>query len=144
MTDWLLDTNVISELRRPRPDRRVIAFVANQPVARLYVSSVTLAELRFGVELVTDPSRRAALENWLAHKVRPMFAQRVLEVTEDVILKWRMMLEAGRRSRHTFAQPDLFIAATALEHDLTIVTRDTADYLKARAPVFNPWTDKAP
>ncbi|MGH7555538.1 MAG: twitching motility protein PilT [Longimicrobiales bacterium] len=64
----------------------------------------------------------------------------MLAITEDVILKWRLILEEGRKTGHTFPQPDLFIAATALHHGLTVVTRDTADHSKAGAPVCNPWT----
>jgi toxin FitB len=85
MTAWLLDTNVISELRRPRPEPKVVAFIADKPLDLLFVSSVTLAEIRFGIELVTDPGKRAELNAWLAHKVRPMFEQRVLTVSEDVL-----------------------------------------------------------
>ena len=144
MTDWLLDTNVLSELRRPKPDRKVLAFVAAQPLETLYVSAVTFAEIRFGIELVADAGRRAELNEWLAHKVRPMFEQRVLAVSEDVMVKWRLLVEEGRKIRHTFSQPDLIIAATALHHGLTIVTRDLGDYQKARAPVFNPWLDAEP
>ncbi len=141
MTDWLLDTNVLSELRRPKPERKVLAFVAAQPVESLFVSDVTFAEIRFGIELVADAGRRRELNDWLAHKVRPMFDQRVLAVTEDVMLKWRLLVEEGRKVGHTFSQPDLIIAATALQHGLTIVTRDRSDYERARVPVFNPWTD---
>jgi predicted nucleic acid-binding protein len=79
------------------------------------------------------------LLDWLTHKVRPMFAQRVLPVSEDVMFKWRLLVEEGRKSGHTFSQPDLIIAATALEHGLTVVSRDTSDYQKARVPVLNPW-----
>ncbi len=136
---WLLDTNVLSELRRPRPEPRVVTFVAAQPLDNLYISTVTLAEIRFGIELTADVSRRAELHGWLTHKVRPMFAQRVLPVTEDVMFKWRLLVEDGRKVGYTFSQPDLIIAATALEHGLTIVSRDTSDYEKARAPVRNPW-----
>lgn len=75
MTGWLLDTNVLSELRRPKPHRRVVAFVAGQPLDLLYISSVTLAEIRFGIELVPDVTRRAELNNWLASDVRPLFGQ---------------------------------------------------------------------
>ena len=139
MTGWLLDTNVLSELRRPRPAQQVVAFVAAQPLESLHISAVALAEIRFGIELVTDAGRRAELNDWLTHKVRPMFAQRVLPVSEDVMFKWRLLVEEGRKSGHTFSQPDLIIAATALEHGLTVVSRDTADYEKARVPVFNPW-----
>lgn len=140
MTGWLLDTNVLSELRRPRPEPKVVAFIAAQPLDSLFISSVTLAEIRFGIELVTDAGRRAELNDWLTHKVRPMFEQRVLPVTEDIMLKWRLLVEEGRKVGHTFSQPDLIIAATALEYGLTVVSRDTTDYERARVPVRNPWS----
>ena len=139
MTGWLLDTNVLSELRRPKPDRHVIAFIANQPVDRLYVSSVTFAEIRFGIERLPDAAQRSDLTDWLTNQVRPMFHQRVLDVSEDVMLKWRLLVEEGRKAGHTYSQPDLIIAATALHHGLTIASRDMKDYEKARVPVVNPW-----
>lgn len=144
MTGWLLDTNVLSELRRPKPEARVIAFVEAQPLESLHVSSVTFAEIRFGIELVPDAARRAELHDWLVHKMRPMFEQRVLDITEDVMFKWRLLVEEGRKSGHTFSQPDLIIAATAQHHGLTVVSRDTADYAKARVSVLNPWVDSSP
>ena len=136
---WLLDTNVLSELRRPKPEPSVVDFVSQCPLDQLYVSAVTLAEIRFGIELVGEPNRRAELNDWLAQKVRPMFEHRVLQVTEDIMLKWRLLVEEGRKTGHTFSQPDLIIAATALHHRLTIVTRDRSDYDKALVPVVNPW-----
>ena len=139
MSAWLLDTNVISELRRARPAARVVAFVAAQPLEQLFVSAVSLAEIRFGIESVGDPLKRAELDDWLTHKVRPMFSQRVLDVSEDVMFKWRVLVEVGRKSGHTFSQPDLIIAATGLHHGMTIVTRDTSDYELARVPLLNPW-----
>jgi predicted nucleic acid-binding protein len=144
VTDWLLDTNVLSELRRPRPDARVVAFVSAQPLERLYVSTVTLAEIRFGIEQLGDANRRAELSDWLAHRVRPMFGARVLPVCEDVLLKWRLLVEDGRKSGHTYSQPDLMIAATAMCHGLAVVSRDTSEYRRARSRVFNPWTDSLP
>jgi len=105
----------------------------------LFVSAVTLAEIRLGIEHVADVSRRAALKDWLTHQVRPMFEQRVLPVTEDIMFKWRLLVEEGRKSGHTFSQPDLIIAATAAEHGLTVVSRDTSEYEKARVPWLNPW-----
>jgi predicted nucleic acid-binding protein len=140
VSGWLLDTNVLSELRRPKPDARVVRFVSGQSLDLLYVSVVTFAEIRFGIELVKDASRRMELTDWLVHKLRPMFEDRVLEVTEDIMLKWRLLVEEGRKTGHTFAQPDLIIAATALHHGLTIVSRDTSEYEKANVPVLNPWT----
>jgi hypothetical protein len=144
VTGWLLDTNILAELRRPKPEPKVVAFVAAQPLESLYVSTVTLAEIRFGIELLPEAARRSDLNDWLTHKVRPMFAQRVLPVSEDVIFKWRLLVEAGRKAGHTFSQPDLIIAATALLHGLTIISRDTAEYLRARVTVFNPWIDPLP
>ena len=136
---WLLDTNVLSELRRPRPEPRVVAFVAGCPLRDLYISAVTLAEIRFGIELVGDPNRRSDLHEWLSHRVRPMFGGRVLPITEDIMLKWRLLVEEGRKAGHTFSQPDLLIAATAIHHGLTVVTRDRSDYDLARVAVLNPW-----
>jgi toxin FitB len=144
LTGWLLDTNILSELRRPRPERKVLAFVTARPLDLLYVSAVTFAEIRFGIERVADAGHRAELNDWLAHTVRPMFEQRVFALTEDIMLKWRLLLEDGRKVGHTFSQPDLMIAATALHHGLTVVSRDVGEYQKARAPVFNPWSDPPP
>ena len=141
MTGWLLDTNILSELRRPKPEPKVVGFVSRQPLDTLFVSSVTLAEIRFGIELIPDPTRRAELNNWLTNRVRPMFEGRMLPVTEDVMFKWRLLVEEGRKAGHTFSQPDLIIAATGLHHGLTIVTRDTSDYARARVTLFNPWIE---
>jgi predicted nucleic acid-binding protein len=139
VTGFLLDTNILSELRRPKPEPRVLAFIAAQSLERLYISVVTLAEIRFGIELLGDAARRAQLTDWLAHKVRPMFEQRVLPVTEEVMFKWRLLVEDGRKTGHTFSQPDLIIAATALVNGLTVVSRDASDYEKALTAVLNPW-----
>lgn len=139
MTGWLLDTNVISELRRSHADRNVVEFIASQALESLFISTVTLAEIRFGIEFVADVARRADLTDWLSNKVRPMFEQRVLPVSEDVMLKWRLMVEEGRKAGHAFSQPDLIIAATGAHHGLTVVTRDVSDFQHARVPVMNPW-----
>jgi predicted nucleic acid-binding protein len=144
VSGWLLDTNVLSELRKPKPSRRVERFVAGQSLDGLFVSTVTFAEIRFGIERIADAARRAELYDWLALQLRPMFEGRVLPISEDVMLKWRLLVEVGRKAGHTFSQPDLIIAATALHHGLTIVTRDTGDYRRAEAPVFNPWIDRLP
>lgn len=136
---WLLDTNVLSELRRPRPDRNVVAFVTGRPLQELFVSTVTLAEIRFGIEIVADPLRRAELSQWLEGRVRPMFDGRILELDEEILLKWRLLVEDGRKTGHTFSQPDLMIAATALHHGLTVLTRDQREFATAGTLVQDPW-----
>ncbi len=137
---WLLDTNVLSELRKPRAEPKVLDFVTSTPLAELYVSIVTLAEIRYGIELNPDAQKRAALQDWLTIKVRPMFdPKRTLPVTEDIVLKWRTLMEDGRKTGHTFSQPDLLIAATAAHHGITVVTRDRSQFDKARVPVISPW-----
>jgi predicted nucleic acid-binding protein len=141
---WLLDTNVLSELRRPRPATQVVAFVEAQPLDLLFVSVVTLAEIRFGIERLNDAHRRGELIDWLTHRVRPMFDDRVLAVTEEVMFRWRMLVKEGRKVGHTFSQPDLIIAATALDRGLIVVSRDSTEFERARVPVFNPWTDAMP
>jgi predicted nucleic acid-binding protein len=70
-----------------------------------------------------------------------MFDQRVLPITEDIMFKWRLLVEDGRKAGHTFSQPDLIIAATALVHGLTIVSRDTKDFEMTLVPLINPWID---
>ena len=136
---WLLDTNILSELRRPRPEVRVLDFVAACPLNQLYVSTVTLAEIRYGIECVEEAARRTELNEWLRATVRPMFAHRVLEISEDVMLRWRVLVDQGRKTGHTFSQPDLIIAATAFEHDLTLVTRNLRDFSGLDLMLFNPW-----
>lgn len=139
MTAWLLDTNVLSELRRPRSQPKVVRFVSVRPLESLYVSAVTFAEIRFGIERVEDLARRAALRDWLEQRLRPMFEGRVLPVSEDVMFKWRLLVETGRKAGHTFPQPDLIIAATALQHGLTVVTRDEGGYVHTGVALVNPW-----
>jgi predicted nucleic acid-binding protein len=144
VSGWLLDTNILSELRRKRPEPKVVAFIAAQPLEELYISAVTLAEIRFGIESLSDANRRAELTEWLTHKVRPMFEQRVLPISEDIMFKWRLLVEEGRKVGHTFSQPDLIIAATGLHHGLTIVSRDSGEFLMARASVLDPWSETIP
>lgn len=143
MTDWLLDTNVLSELRKPRCDRHVKAWVDAQPPPSLFISRIALAEIRYGIEcLPPDTAFRGELQAWLDDAVRPWFAHRILEITEAVLVTWRHMTQLGRRRNHTFGEPDLLLAATATVHDLCVVTRNVADFRQAGVPVLDPWLDR--
>jgi toxin FitB len=143
VTGVLLDTNVVSELRRPSPNRKVVRFVADQPLDHIHLSAVTLAEIRFGIELVAAAARRSELTLWLEHQLRPMFDGRVLAVTEDILLQWRLIIEAGRSRGYTFSHPDVLIAATAAHHGLVVVTRNTQEFVAAGVSVFDPWTGRS-
>ena len=139
---WLLDTNILSEIRRLKPEPRVLTFISDRPLEQLYISAVTLAELRFGIELLSEgSSRRDELNSWLTSTIRPMFDQRVLPITEEIMFRWRVLVEQGRKAGHTFSQPDLIIAATALHHGFTMVTRDRGDFERAGVAIVNPWEE---
>lgn len=142
MSGWLLDTNVLSELRKPRPSSAVARFVAKAPLNRLYVSAITFAEIRYGIEKLSDPTRRSEIETWLDTTLRPMFENRTLALTENVLLRWRLIIEDGRKVGHTFSHPDVLIAATAAHNGLVVVSRNTSEFVAAGVTVLNPWTGK--
>jgi hypothetical protein len=137
---WLLDTNVISELRKPHCDTAVRRWSEAQAPELLHLSRITIAEIRFGIEQHASGRFRQQLETWLDEELRPWFGERILEVDEEVILAWRRMVQRGRAIGHTFSQPDLFIAATAAVAGLAVVTRNVGDFALAGVPVLNPWT----
>jgi hypothetical protein len=136
---WLLDTNVVSELRKPKPEAKVVSFIAAQPGETLFITDVTLAEITYGIEQLSDAARRSDLRLWLERKLRPLFAGRILAITEDVIVRWKTMAVEGQKRGHTFGQPDLFIAAIAALQDLTVVSRDVREFVEAGVRVFDPW-----
>lgn len=140
MSGWLLDTNVVSELRKSRPEHRVKAWSDAQASDRLFLSTITLAEIRYGIERQADPVFRAELDAWLDQRLRPWFHGRILPVDEDVILEWRRLVARGRERNITFGQPDLFIAATARVHALTLCTRNERDFRDTGIGLFNPWS----
>jgi hypothetical protein len=141
---WLLDTNVVSELRKgARCHPSVLAWAEAVPPTACFLSRVTLAELRFGIERVIDPGFRAELEDWLRDGVRAWFGERILELDESVLLAWRRLVWEGQKTNYTYAQPDALIAATALVHELAVVTRNTADFVRAGIRLLDPWLSEA-
>ena len=145
MKGWLLDTNIISELRKPKCNSNVKQWADSQLPQSFYLSTVTLAEIRFGIERLKDNADlQQELTEWLDSILRPWFTERILPVDEDVILVWRQLVEVGRKQGHTFGQPDLFIAAIALVHDLCVVTRNVTDFERSDVAVLNPFTTNQP
>lgn len=140
MNGYLLDTNIISELIRPRPDVRVTSWVDSVDEDLFFLSVLTLGEIRKGIAALASSSRRARLEDWLEHQLRPRFAGRVLPIDEAVADRWGEI--SGRlaaRSQPPVPVIDGFLAATALWHDLVLVTRNTKDVAPTGVRVFNPW-----
>jgi predicted nucleic acid-binding protein len=134
---YLLDTNVLSELRRKAPNSGVVDWLAQRPSAALYLSVLTLGELRKGVEGVSDLSRRADLLDWLESELPAFFAGRILAVDAQVADRWgRMMAAAGR----PVPAIDSLIGATAAHYGLSLVTRNARDFTDLGLDVINPWT----
>ena len=137
---WLLDTNVVSELRKgPRCNPGVRAWAERVPPVACFLSQVTIVEIRFGIERVSDPGFRGELEAWLRDGVRAWFGDRILAVDEAVLLAWRRLAWEGQKSGYTYAQPDALLAATALVHGLGVVTRNIADFTRAGVRLLSPW-----
>lgn len=137
---WLLDTNILSELRRgDRASAALLAWMRTVEEARCFISAVTVAELASGSAAAPDPHARETLHAWLRVAVRDRFAGRIVEVSEAVLVVWVGLLRDGRRRGMTFAAPDALIAATALVHGLTVVTRNFGDFARTGASLFNPW-----
>ncbi len=136
---FLLDTNVVSEWIRPRPNPNLVAWLEEVDEDRLHVSVVTFAELRHGIELMARSRRREALMRWLEEDLTDRFGDRILAIDRVVAESWGVVMARASASGRSMATMDGFLAATAATHDLTLVTRDAADFRGAGVAVFNPW-----
>jgi predicted nucleic acid-binding protein len=132
----LVDTNVISELRRRDPDANVRAWFAQRPATELYLSVLTLGEIRKGVEALTDSGRRTVLNQWLERELPVFFADRLLPIDAAVAHQWGQLLAKAGRSLPAI---DSLLAATALHHNLVLVTRNLKDVAGLPVKVLNPW-----
>lgn len=137
MSGFLLDTKVISELVRPKPELKVAAWIEATDEHLLFLSVLTLGEIRKGVMSVKDASRRVVLEAWLDSDLQLRFAGRILPVDEAVADRWGRLAAAAKSPVPVI---DGLLAATALHHNLTLVTRNTKDVVATGVPVFDPWT----
>ena len=135
---YLIDTNVLSELRRKKPDTHVVRWFSLRPTSTLYLSVLTLGEIRKGIEALAEPARRLPLLDWLETALPAFFAGRILPIDAAVADRWgRMVAQAGR----PLPAIDSLLAATAEQHGLTLVTRNLRDVKGLAVPVINPWTD---
>jgi toxin FitB len=140
MNGYLLDTNVISEMRKTSRSAEVVAWIGKQEVLQLFTSDVTMAELCFGAELVDDLVKRQKLKEWIAEILRPWMHGRILKVTEDVLVQWRILSRHMKKVHRFSPEADMLIAAVAFESDLVVVTRDHNPFVMSGVPTLNPWT----
>jgi toxin FitB len=135
----LLDTNVVSEPLRAAPDTRVIEWIDAQPLETLFLSAITVAELRAGVALLPAGKRRAGLHESLEKRVLPLFAGRVLPFDLICTAAYAELMAKARASGLAIASADGYIAAIAAANGLAVATRDTGPFEAAGATVINPW-----
>jgi predicted nucleic acid-binding protein len=139
MNGFLLDTNVPSELIRPQPDPKVKAWIAAQSLESLFISVVSFGEFRKGISLRLPGKRKTELEHWLTTDLAALFSGRILPVTRPTAERWGVLEARRQLAGQPLNVPDGQIAATALEHDLTLVTRNVRDFADLDVAVFNPW-----
>jgi toxin FitB len=139
MSGFLLDTNVPSELVRPQPEPRVKTWVAAQDLDTLFISAVSFGELRKGIILRSQGKRREELEVWIETDLSILFSERILPVTRSIAERWGVLEGHRQLAGRPLNVPDGQIAATALEHDLTVVTRNVKDFAGLGVTIFNPW-----
>jgi toxin FitB len=135
----LLDTNVISELIRPEPDHKVVRWIEETDEAVIYLSVLTLGEVRNGTERLSRGRRRSRLESWLASELRLRFQARILPISDAIAERWGTLSAVAIRKGKPLPVIDGLLAATALHHDLIFVTGNDADVSGTGVPTLNPW-----
>ncbi|SRR5216684_4726436 len=140
MNGFLIDTNVLSEYNRPgNPNAGVKHWLETTARELQYVSVITLAEIEKGIELLPAGKRRTQLELWFKQELEPWFFGRVLYVDRQVASRWASLVAQGMRAGRPLPTIDSLIAATALAHDLTIVTRNVRDFQSTGVATIDPW-----
>jgi len=135
---YLLDTNVISEPRRKLPNENVVQWLAGIEFTDVYLSALTVGEIKKGAAKLPSGKQKVALESWL-EKLRREFAERILPVTEGTFLVWGKMIAAFEMKGIVRPAFDSLLEATALEHDLILVTRNVRNFQGSAVTVLNPW-----
>lgn len=139
MSGFLLDSNVISELLKPKPDNRLLRWVEETDESILFLSVLTLGEIRNGVQRLRSGLRRGRLESWLQVDLPSRFQGRILPIDRAVADRWGRISAAAAAKGKPVPAIDGLLAATALDHDLTLVTRNVSDVAATGVPTLNPW-----
>jgi len=138
---YLIDTNVLSELRRKEPNLGVVAWFEERPATTLYISVLTLGEIRKGIEALGKSKRKLKLLDWLETELPAFFTGRILPIDEEVADRWGRLLAAAGRPLPAI---DSLLAATALTHGLALVTRNVDDFPHPDLEIINPWETGSP
>ena len=140
--NFLLDTNVLSEARRPKGAARVKQWLASVETRDPFVSVISIGEIAHGARRLDDDARRAGLLTWLAH-VRRVYAGRIIDIDPDIAELWGELSAAARKRGRKVDAPDGLIAATARAHGLHVATRNVRHMLDAGVAVYDPWTGES-
>jgi predicted nucleic acid-binding protein len=136
---FLLDTNVVSEWVRPQPDRNVISWLAELDEDRVFISVISFAEIRRGVEMLVAGRRRERLGTWLAEELPVRFEKRILDIDQQVADTWGVIMARRQKIGLTLGAMDAFVAATAEAHGLTLATRNVKDFQRLGISLLDPW-----
>jgi toxin FitB len=136
---YLLDTCVLSELVKPRPNRTVCDWVEQTDEESAYLSVLTLGEIQKGITKVKNSKRKVRLQQWLDADLRHRFKHRILPISDDVALTWGILQGETEQRGTPVSTIDGLLAATAIAHNLTLVTRNESDILPTGAHILNPW-----
>jgi predicted nucleic acid-binding protein len=139
MSGFLLDTNCISESVRAKPEPRVLDWIETADESMLYLSVLTLGEIRKGVAGLPQGKRRTRLEAWMEVDLQARFSGRILPIDLAVADRWGLLTADAKRRGQPLSTIDALLAATALNHGLTIVSRNVSDFANAQVQILNPW-----
>ena len=139
---WLLNTCVVSELVRPRPKASVVRWVQERDEDELFLSVITIGELEKGIAKLPNSTKRVTLEQWVRRELANRFRDRLLVIDSGVAARWGAIVGVSEARGQPLPVIDSLIAATSLQHDLTVVTRNTDDLERCGARCFNPWVGK--
>lgn len=137
--NYLLDTCVISEMVKTKPNRKVISWVSTQNENNLFLSVITLGEVQKGIAKLIDSKKKKALKIWLQTDLRERFSGRIVPIDDTVALSWGVLQASAEQHGVTIPSIDGLIAATGITHNMTVVTRNTQDMEASGAVLFNPW-----
>ena len=139
--NYLVDTNVISELTKPSPNPAVVRWLADSDEDRVFLSVISLAEIRRGIVLMNPGKRRDQLEAWFQIEVPQRFEHRLIGIDREIAERWGDLIAASRRRGIVLSAMDGFLAATAQAHNLTLVTRNLRDFVSLDLVLLNPWSE---